>query len=105
MMKKNVTTSDFLEIGMGASIQIGSDSHAATVIDISHNDTRIVLQEDESIRTDKNGWSESQTYEYKRDPNGELYYATLRADNTWRLKGTQSIVRLGSRRRYYDFSF
>lgn len=104
-MNTNVISDNQLEIGMGATIQIGSDRYPATVIDIYHNDKRITLQEDLYIRTDNNGWSDIQTYEYKRNPVGEIYHATLRADGSWRLTGRSHLVKLGKRERYYDFSF
>ena len=93
------------QIGMGATIQHWSDRSAATIIQITHNGKRIVLQRDNATRIDQNGMSESQEYSYKRDETGELFFATKRQDGTFRLVGTRTIVSLGVRNEYYDFSF
>lgn len=93
------------EIGMGATLHIGSDRVPATVVQITHNNKRIVLQEDIATRTDSNGMSESQSYTYKNDPNGSLWYASKRKDGRWRVSGGSMPVSLGVRSYYYDFSF
>jgi hypothetical protein len=92
-------------IGMGATVQHWSDRSATTVIQITYNGKRIVLQRDKAIRIDQNGMSESQEYSYVRDEEGELFFATKRKDGTFRLVGTKTIVSLGVRNEYYDFSF
>lgn len=95
-----------ITIGMGATISIGSDREPATVIDISDNLRTITLQADSYVRTDSNGFSESQEYEYSPNPIGEIYKATLRKDGQYRLVGSnKSTLSLGVRRRYYNFSF
>jgi hypothetical protein len=65
VMKKNATTVELPIVGMGATITYGSDHHPATVIKILSNGRRLILQEDKSIRTDNNGMSESQSYDYE----------------------------------------
>lgn len=94
-------------VGMGVTINFHSDSKAATIIQITHHGKRIVLQQDKATRTDYNGPSESQTYNYERDPLGALYIATLRKDGRYRLVGATSgsTISLGIRREYYDYSF
>lgn len=95
-------------VGMGATINFHSDSKAATIIQISHKGNRIVLRQDKATRTDHNGISESQTYNYEPDPGGVIYFATLRKDGRYRLVGTSKsgkTVTLGVRREYYDYSF
>ena len=93
------------EIGMGATIQYHSDRHPATIIEISPSGKRIVIQEDSVKRTDNNGMSECQTYEYFRNPIGVIHVATLRKDGTYRLVGQKASVHVGTRSKYYDFSF
>jgi len=104
-MKKKSTTSDNPMIGMGATIQVGSDSYPATVIQVTNNGKRVVVQEDNATRTDSNGMSESQSYTYEPNPNGTIYIATLRKDGRWRVTGGKTPVSLGFRRKYYDYSF
>jgi len=92
-------------IGMGATIYHYSDRDPATVIEVSPSGKRIVIQEDKSIRLDNNGMSECQVYRYEPDPGGTMHIATLRKDGTYRLVGRKTIVSLGERHRYYDYSF
>lgn len=97
-----------LAVGMGATINFHSDSKAATLIQISHRGNRIVLRQDKATRNDSNGVSESQTYTYEADPEGAIYFATLRKDGRYRLVGssaTGKTITLGVRREYYDYSF
>jgi len=109
-MKKKSTTYNTLpwtvpEVGMAATIHIGSDSHPATVIQVTRNGKRVVVQEDLATRTDNNGMSESQQYTYQADPTGAIYIATLRKDGSYRVTGGKMPIHLGSRRKYYDYSF
>ena len=104
-MKKKSTTSNHPTIGMGATIHIGSDSHPATVIQVTRNGQRVVVQEDIATRTDSNGMSESQSYTYSPNPNGTTYIVTLRKDGRYRVTGGKMPVSIGFRRKYYDYSF
>lgn len=92
-------------IGMGATIYYYSDREPATIIEISPSGKRIVLREDKSIRLDNNGMSECQSYRYEPDPDGKIHAATLRKDGTYRLIGGKTVVSLGDRRHYHDYSF
>lgn len=104
MTNQNSISSE-LEIGMGATIQFHSDRIACTVIDISPSGHQITLQEDQATRTDNNGFSESQSYTFNRNKEGQVYLATLRKDGRYRLSGAKETVTLGIRDKYYDFSF
>lgn len=104
-MKKKSTTSDIPSVGTGATIHIGSDSYPATLIQVTQNGKRIVLQDDEATRIDNNGMSESQEYTYQPNPNGAIHIATLRKDGRYRLMGEKIPVSIGFRRKYYDYSF
>ena len=71
---------DALTIGNGATIYYWSDRHGGTLIDVitRKNGRRfIVVQEDHAKRTDRNGFSESQTYEFTPNPEGRKYYAEV----------------------------
>lgn len=104
-MKKKSTTSNLPELGMGATIQVGSDSYPGTIIQITRNGKRIVVQEDLATRTDSNGMSECQEYTYQPNPNGAIHIATLRKDGRYRITGCKTPISIGFRRKYYDFSF
>jgi hypothetical protein len=105
MTKKNVTVSNIPMVGIGATISFHSDRVATTLIQVTHKGKRLVLQRDKATRTDHNGMSESQNYNYERDENGQIYTATYREDGSYRLTGGTERVSLGVRREWYDFSF
>lgn len=96
-------------VGMGATIIYWSDRAACTVAAVEKNGKRVVVKEDKVTRTDKNGQSECQEYEYEVDPDGFRHVFTLRAGGVWvkegmkRNDGTGLI--LGRRDHYRDFSF
>jgi len=96
-------------VGMGATILMFSDRHAATVIEVSADKKTIVIQQDKAVRTDKNGMSESQDYRFEPNTNGPTTTYTLRKNGTFVTKGSGmrngGIVRIGSRSEYRDFSF
>jgi hypothetical protein len=104
-MKKKLTTSETPRVGMGVTISVGSDSYPATIIQVTLNNRKIVFQYDSYKRTDNNGMSESQTYEFTPDSNGRIECATLRKDGRYRITGGQTPVHIGSRSAYYDYSF
>jgi hypothetical protein len=93
------------EIGIGVTINHYTDQTPGTVVQVSPTRKKIVIQEDKANRTDNNGMSECQSYEYERDPNGTFYVATLRKDGTYRITGSTRTVSIGNRRKYHDYSF
>lgn len=93
------------EVGLGCTICMYSDRHAATVVEVSKSGRQIVVQRDKATRTDGNGMSDSQSYTYERDPNGAKTRFSLRKNGAWReVKGGDGL-RLGTRDEHYDFSF
>lgn len=104
-MKKKLTISELPTVGMGATIHVGSDSYPGTVIQVTRNGQRVVIQEDVATRVDNNGISESQDYTYEPNLNGEIYIATLRQDGSYRVTGSRMPVSIGFRRKYLDPSF
>lgn len=106
-MKKMLNTSDEIipQIGMGVTIAYYSDSCPATIIQITNNGKRLVVQVDSSTRTDTNGVSDIQSYTYSTDPNGEILIVTKRKDGTYRLTKSKSLVHIGVRRKFHDYSF
>lgn len=98
------------EVGMGATILAYTDRYAGTVVRVYPNGA-FVVQEDHAKRTDSNGMSESQTYEYSPNPNGAEHLfkrvSRGRAKGQYRENGRMqgNGVMLGVRRKYNDFSF
>lgn len=92
------------KVGMGATILMFSDRHACTVIGLQTK-RMIVIQEDTQTRTDKNGMSESQEYAYAADNGGEKHTVSLRKDGRWKIAKSETVVRLGERDAYHDYSF
>jgi hypothetical protein len=96
------------EVGMGATRLSYTDRHAYTVIKVI-NPKMIVVQRDIATRTDKNGMSESQTYEYAADPEGSTDIVTLRKNGRWVVRGESAkqgtSFLIGFRKQYHDYSF
>ena len=92
-------------IGMGCTIHLYTDKTPATIIDVSLNGKKITIQEDTFTRTDNNGFSEVQEYVYVPNSDGAIYTASLRENGQYRIVKSKTIVSLGERRRYFDYSF
>lgn len=95
------------EVGMGVTRLGWTDRHPYTVVEV-RTPKKIVVRADKAVRTDKNGLSESQTWEITPDPEGEEVTLTLRIDGKWRAvgegKGGTGWM-LGARMRYCDPHF
>lgn len=92
------------EVGMGATICQFSDRTACTVIEIK-SAHRIVVQQDNAIRIDSNGMSDSQDYRYEANPEGIKTIFTKRRNGVWREHLGSVGLRLGDRDHYHDFGF
>ena len=97
-------------VGMGATRLLYTDRQAGTIISVKGK--TIIWKRDESTRTLNEGESymnDSQSYDYKADPNGIEYTFTLRKNGRWVQQGEsmQSGTKLsiGHRKEYHDFSF
>jgi hypothetical protein len=102
-------------VGMGVTICMWSDRHAATIVGIEKD--MLIVCEDDVKRTDTNGISESQEYEYTTNPNNSktywkkdkkgkyCEYYVNRETNRFNKCGTGSHLGIGYREEYYDFSF
>ncbi len=117
--------------GIPATVTIWTDSYACTVESISASGKTITLRRDKAIllngcnsdEADKLEFSPggfcghvsgTQRYSYERDPNGEVFKATLRTrrngSQLYKLVGTGTYsqggyVTLGSRHEHRDFNF
>lgn len=103
-------------IGMGATVLGWTDRHAATVVEVIEGGKYIGVQQDKATRTDKNGMSENQEYEYAPNPTASVQYFKQEKDGRWskvsknpetgRFKKTGCYgLRIGVRDEYYDYSF
>jgi len=102
-------------VGMGVTFLHWTDRSPGTVVAWNPKTAILEVTEDSYQRVDKNGFSESQKYEYttnwdaprsyfKRLPNGTWQERRFNKEtNRWN-KGSQGIY-VGERERYYDFSF
>lgn len=94
-------------VGMGGTILMFSDRVAVTVVEVAPK--RIVVQEDEAIRTDTNGMSDSQQYRYEPNPKGSKTAFSLRKNGAWIEEGkpmrSGTHILLGERDHYYDYGF
>ena len=105
-----------IQVGDGVTINMWSDRHAGTVVFVSKSGREVHVQQDNAKRTDKNGMSESQSYEYERNPNGRVTKYTLRTSKDWKGETHYHYVTKGcslkdgdkltkGRREYFDYSF
>lgn len=97
------------EVGMGATELCWSDRHAYTIVEIK-SPKRIIVQQDHAKRTDNNGMSECQSYEFTPNPDAAKIELSLRKNGRWMpvgqgLKSGGSSFLIGSRQEYYDYSF
>jgi hypothetical protein len=102
-------------VGMGATVTLYSDRHACTVIAVLGE--FIFLRRDKTIRIDGNNQSDSQSYRYEPDPDGEIYIFKKNKDGYWREvvfnKKTSRFrfvyfgkgLVLDDRDEYYDYDF
>jgi len=99
-----------IEVGMGATESIGSDRYPFTVIEVKKDGKELVLQADNYRRTDNNGLSELQTYEFTPNPEGSTTVVTLRKNGRYKRKGEPMYsycycYHIGERNAYQDPSF
>lgn len=92
------------KIGDGATIQVGSDRYPATVIAVSPTASVITIQMDSYKRTDSNGMSEQQTYEYERNEQGGIRKCHWQPKRGMWVQGIAP-VGFGFRNAYQDPSF
>jgi hypothetical protein len=99
------------EIGMGATILQWSDRTPCTIVSVRRfkgeqkagQVSEIDAQEDKATRTDNNGMSECQRYEYERDTQG--WVTTFKRNKKGTFVSNVGNLRIGDRSKYHDFSF
>lgn len=89
------------KVGMGATILCWTDRHSATIVKVTP--CQIHVQRDLVKRIDKNGFSESQSYEFTPDPQAtvDVFRKTKKG---WRNSSGRSL-RVGDRNEYRDPCF
>ena len=105
-------------VGMGATLLCWTDRHAATItkVETIGGKVHVTIQQDNAKRSDKNGMSESQEYEYTPNLNG--HQTTFRQDENggWQQVRFNATTKrwskiegeglmIGKRAEYHDFSF
>lgn len=94
-------------IGFGATYGVGSDRYPYTIVDVLSNN-KIVVQADNAVRTDSNGFSENQTWEMTPNPEARKIVLRLRKNGKW-VENGKSLnscgFHLGERKRYDNPSF
>jgi hypothetical protein len=102
------------EVGMGATILMWSDRKPATITEVLRYKTGpnkgqikgVKARPCRAIRTDSNGMSDAQSYEYEEMPDWPESEWTLRQDGSFRKKGDKyTTLAIGFRSAYYDYSF
>jgi hypothetical protein len=103
------TVSPDPEVGMGATVLMWTDRKAATIIAVSPSGTRIKVREDLATRSDDNGMSDAQSYDYAPNPEGAVTEFSLRDNGRWIRKGepmrSGQALLVGQRDHHFDFSF
>lgn len=101
------------EVGMGASILVGTDRYAATVVEVlRHRNGKlrgVVVQEDRATPRGSVVYTEHQEYDYARDPDAARKVFTLRKDGRFVLASDRARngqgLRVGVRESYRDPHF
>lgn len=96
------------EIGMGGTVQIGSDRYAVTIIAVSRSKREVVIQRDMYRWLKGTPGSEDQEYEFAPNPQGETKTYTRRQDGYFYQKGQPRrgpYLTIGERDAYRDPSF
>lgn len=104
--------SDLPVVGDPATVLLWTDRLPATVIEVTKYRKRdmVIVQIDHATRTDKNGMSEDQSWEYSRNPNDSIFRFVKNKEGYWK-EYNKGIVKygpslcLGRREKYYDFTF
>lgn len=88
------------EVGMGCTILSWSDRNPATIVAVSKSGKSFEFTHDHYRRTDKNGFSEVQEYEYTSRPEASRSKARLCKDGRYKCHGQTVLV--GEREKYED---
>lgn len=94
-------------VGQAATVYIGSDRYAATVVEATAS--KVVVQEDTYKAQAGSDYFGDQKYDYFPNPDGRTWTFTLRKNGAFVIKGGNLRsgigVSVGSRETYFDPSF
>lgn len=96
-------------VGMGATEYCWSDRHAYEIISVK-DERHITVRQYTAKRTDNNGMSECQDYEFISNPNGATCDLFLTSKGEWRERIGKNGLGcnrwgIGRADEYYDYSF
>lgn len=95
--------------GEGGTVSLWSDCYPVTVIEVSASGKQVKVQADGYRRTDDNGLSEDQRYDYYEVSTNPVEVFTKRSNGRFVRKGDDAKsgprLSVGSRRAYRDPSF
>lgn len=91
----------FPEVGMGATMSVGSDRYAYTIVEVSESGKTIIIQADDAVN--KGDYYGVQDWVYTPNPRGPVRTARL-SKSGYYLQGG-SFVFIGYRDHYMDPSF
>lgn len=89
------------QVGDGASLRVGSDSYAYTVVSVTPSGKTVKLQKDTATLVKTSNPYVDQVYTYQADPDGVVITARL-GKRGWKANGNRVA---GYRREYQDPSF
>jgi hypothetical protein len=115
-VQANGTVKEIIPGETPATLLFWSDRSPATVVETFKKGKYeyVVVQEDDYERTDSLGISDSQSYDYKRNPNGNkiTFRITPKGfqhvyvnEETGRFINGSGHLTIGRREKYHDFSF
>lgn len=95
------------EIGMGATLCVGSDRYPYTIVDIVTNKrtglaTILTMRADNFRLIGGSILSEHQEYEYTSDPAGVAIIVRKRSDGSWKVNRGETPVVIGVKNYYRD---
>lgn len=102
LIADRANAADDFEVGDGVTLCWWTDRTACTVI--ARTAKSITIQEDKAMRSDSNGMSDAQSYEYSPNPEGRTFTARM-TKRGWRVGGQGGQAVIPGRRHYHDFSF
>ena len=92
------------QVGMGATKLSYTDRSPYTVIEVLSK-SKIVVQADEYERADHNGLSESQSYRFSENPDGNCHVLRRNRYGQWKVLAGETYFLIGRRMAYRDPSF
>lgn len=107
---------DPFQVGNGATVSLWSDCLAGTII--KRTAKTMVIQEDDAQLMNRDeaivqeggftahwSWPKGQKYEYKPNPNGRIFKATMHRDGKWYADGSSTANVSAGRNKYHDYNF